>query len=146
MLSNLNYRFGNTVMDALGALAPFRFNNNKGIQSFFEKRVTSKVEDSTLKLQGLLIEITDASPELAKGLLEIFESIKPMIDELHSSVEELEEEYVEVRNTMIHFINVFKEFVGELERISEYSMPAQVSEHALAEAWDSSEDNHWDNY
>lgn len=144
MLSNLNYRFGNAVMDALGALIPLNY--DKGIQAFFEKRVRSKVEDSTLKLQGILREISDAPPEFAKEGLEAFAAIKPMIEDIHRSVEEIDDEYVEMRNTIIHFINVFKEVVLELERIAEYSMPAQVSEYALSEVWDSLEDNHWNDY
>ncbi len=144
MLDKLNYRFGNTVMDALGALIPLNY--GKETQIFFSKRMLSKLESSTIKLQGVLREIGNAPPEFARKSLETLSEVEDMVKDLHEFVQQMDDDNKEIKNALIHFINVYKDVLCEMERVSEYSLPAYGAECALAEAWDSVEDNHWDNY
>lgn len=143
MVHNLTY--STNILDTFSVLSSF--NLAESIWDKYEKYAIPKIEDATIKLRGSLFYIKDLTPKQAEKELKTLNQIIPVLytsKEMLSSIEE--KEFQNFKNTAIEFFDTVDLLHDNLQDIAKIHSFYEISMSVLSEDWDSTEDQHWDNY
>lgn len=143
MVYNLTYSAN--IFDTLGVLSSFSLTET--IWTKYEKYAIKKLEESTLKLRGVLFSIKELSTEQADKELEILHQLIPIFSKLKDKIEPINDaDFRNFKNAAIEFFNIVDLLYDNFHEVAQFHDSYQMSIAVLANDWDSKEDDHWDKY
>lgn len=143
MVNTLSYPA--VIFDSIGVLSSFSVTET--VWNTYEKFALQKIKDSTFILRGSLYYLRNLTQREAS---EVFKSIFPLIpalSELRMLIEHLEnKEFNEFRHAALEFFETVDLLFRNLQDITDLHSSYESSGDILAEDWDSTIDEHWNNY
>jgi hypothetical protein len=143
MVFNLTY--SSNILESLGVLSSF--NIAETIWEKYELFAISKIKESTVNLRGSLYYLKDLTPEKAAKEAESISPLMPVLAKLRASIEPIaDKEFKDFKMAAIDFFDTVDFFYTNLQDIADIHSAFEISKPVLASDWDSSQDEHWNNY
>jgi hypothetical protein len=143
MVHNLTY--STNILESLGVLTGF--NIAETIWEKYEKFAIPKIKESTVKLRGSLYYLKDMKPSQAAKEANSISSLIPVLAKLRTAIESIDyREFKEFKNAALEFFDTVDTLYANLQDIADIHSSYELSKPILATDWDSSEDQHWNNY
>jgi hypothetical protein len=143
MVFNLTY--STNILESLGVLSSF--NIAESIWEKYEQFAISKIKESTVNLRGSLYYLKDLTPEKAAKEAESISPLMPVLSKLRASIEPIaDKEIKDFKIAAIDFFDTVDFFYTNLQDIADIHSAYEISKPVLASDWDSSQDEHWNNY
>lgn len=143
MVHGLTY--STVILDTFGVLSSFNFADK--IWEKYEQYAIPKIEDATLKIRGSVFYIKDISPKQAEKELKSLNQLIPILHQFQEVFESNNNrEFKRLKKTVLEFFEALDLLHDNLQDVAKMYSSYQQSIPVLAEDWDRSEDDHWDNY
>lgn len=143
MVYNLTY--STSIFESLGIISSF--NLTESIWEKFEKFAIPKIKDSTITLRGTIYYLKDLKPDEALKELNSISPLIPILSKLRADLESIDEkEFLEFKTVALAFFETVDFLYFNLQDIADIHSSYQLSKPVLTVDWDSSEDEHWNNY
>lgn len=143
MVYSLTY--STSILESLGVLSSF--NIAESIWKKYEQFAIPKIKDSTIKLRGSLYYLKDLTPSQADKELTAIRPLMPVLSKLRAIIEPIDDrDHRDFRSTALDFFDTVDLLFANLHDLADVHSSYEMSKPVLATDWDSSEDEHWDNY
>jgi len=143
MVHNLTYSV--YILESLGVLSSF--NIAETIWEKYEKFAIQKIKESTVKLRGSLYYLKDLTPGQAAEEAKSISSFIPVLAKLRTVIEPIDDRaFKAFKSTALDFFDTVDFLYANLQDVADIHSAYELSKPVLATDWDSSEDEHWNNY
>lgn len=134
------------LIESLGFLSGF--NVYEDIWEQYEAITLPKLIDATQQMKILFnLSIKNMTPSKAESELAILKKLQPIMYTLKEQIETITDyEFQNFKNSALDFIHYFDIMEINLEEIAHVHSSYELSIPALANDWDSPENDHWDTY
>ncbi len=134
--------FHNQIFHKLGSLF-FPMQSKTMIDRYYDSMV-SETNEAAQNLRRINSKIEEIDPRDAVDILEIINFLNKWINKIDKLSKTLHDEDIELRNSIVDFLNQYKEFKTSIEKVVEDFEFMCMAEPVLGEAWNSPEEDCWD--
>ena len=142
---NVSMTLESSLLETFGAIGSFSL--SQMIWSKYEKFAVPKIEAGTVSLRGTMSYFNGVSEAEARKIVDILDPLIETLTSMEPLISEIdEEEYMRFKSAALEYFATLKQAQELLFESAYPHYSYQISQKVLAEDWDTSENEIWDNY